>query len=286
MARHLIFLAIIICLIMPEVFPLEVMTWEKHQILDAENKFHVFWNEDDVKLTMEIQVETLGWVGIGFSSNGAMPGADIYMAWIRDGEITAHDRYATAFDTPLIDGKQDYELLGGYENETHTTIRFSRDWNTCDGNLHQDYLLEDGTVRMIWAYHQQDPQDAANPPQHSYQTRGAKSIVLKGSSEIEFVRTPDMKSWDVFRHDYEIPSYTDTTYLCEIIKAPQELLDKKHHVVAVCITYSLYCFYLQRKPRLMLASVDVVVLLLSWGKKSFSLMNDLQDLKLILDTSQ
>ena len=33
---------------------------------------------------------------------------------------------------PKIDGVQDYEILSGYENETHTVIRFTRAWVTCD----------------------------------------------------------------------------------------------------------------------------------------------------------
>ena len=33
---------------------------------------------------------------------------------------------------PLIDSSQDYSLLKGYQNETHTVLRFSRLWDTCD----------------------------------------------------------------------------------------------------------------------------------------------------------
>ena len=31
------------------------------------------------------------------------------------------------------------KLLGGYQNDTHTVLRFSRPWNTCDEG--QDYIL-------------------------------------------------------------------------------------------------------------------------------------------------
>lgn len=33
---------------------------------------------------------------------------------------------------PLVDPQQDYELLLGYENATHTVMRFRRKLNTCD----------------------------------------------------------------------------------------------------------------------------------------------------------
>lgn len=33
---------------------------------------------------------------------------------------------------PLVDPSQDYELLLGYENSTHTVLRFKRKLDTCD----------------------------------------------------------------------------------------------------------------------------------------------------------
>lgn len=40
---------------------------------------------------------------------------------------------------PTLDTVQNYELLGGSQNQTHTVIRFQRPWNTCD--LEQDRTL-------------------------------------------------------------------------------------------------------------------------------------------------
>ena len=42
------------------------------------------------------------------------------------------DRHALGHRLPTIDASQDYTLLGGYENDTHTVVRFSRAWDTCD----------------------------------------------------------------------------------------------------------------------------------------------------------
>lgn len=33
---------------------------------------------------------------------------------------------------PQMDSSQDYHLLLGYENKTHTVLRFSRQYDTCD----------------------------------------------------------------------------------------------------------------------------------------------------------
>ena len=51
---------------------------------------------------MEVQVTTLGWVGIGLSPNGDMACADIFLAWIKDGNVVGHDRHAPEKGTPLI----------------------------------------------------------------------------------------------------------------------------------------------------------------------------------------
>lgn len=33
---------------------------------------------------------------------------------------------------PVTDTSQDVRVLGGSQNETHTTVTFSRNWQTCD----------------------------------------------------------------------------------------------------------------------------------------------------------
>lgn len=48
---------------------------------------------------------------------------------------------------PEVDASQDVMLLGGYQNDTHTVIRFSRPWNTCDKA--QDVLLSVSTMTML-----------------------------------------------------------------------------------------------------------------------------------------
>lgn len=45
---------------------------------------------------------------------------------------------------PMKDQQQNYELLTGFQNDTHTVIRFSRAWDTCDS---QDDLVL--TVRKL-----------------------------------------------------------------------------------------------------------------------------------------
>lgn len=60
------------------------MDFMHHVIVDADNKFHIFWTPDDEGFTMELAVATSGYAAIGFSPNGGMSGADIFMGFVDD----------------------------------------------------------------------------------------------------------------------------------------------------------------------------------------------------------
>ena len=132
--------------------------------------------------------------------------------------------------TPIIDEEQDYHLIGGRENGTHTTIRFSRPWDTCDRD--EDFLLNDDTLRVIWAYHPDDPTDPENPPPHT--NKGTVSVILRGTNEEGFVQTTETV-FDLTSQDYLIPNNFDTTYFCQMFKAPDYVDTTKHQIVTVCI---------------------------------------------------
>ena len=42
------------------------------------------------------------------------------------------DMYAVGNDAPMLDKRQDVELLDGYENATHTVFTFRRPLRSCD----------------------------------------------------------------------------------------------------------------------------------------------------------
>jgi len=84
------------------------LQWTHRLALDP--KFHVSWTPSEEEVTFEIQVgngisaiytlllcvqvATLGYVSLGFSPNGGMKGADMFLAWIDDhsGKVIAHVR--------------------------------------------------------------------------------------------------------------------------------------------------------------------------------------------------
>ncbi len=78
--------------------------------------------------------------------------------------------YATGLTMPTMDQNQDYKIMGGFQNDTHTVIRFWRAWDTCDSNEGNDMAISADTMRLIWAYHDDDP--ANGVPQYHAARRG------------------------------------------------------------------------------------------------------------------
>ena len=73
----------------------------------------------------------------------------------------------------------DYVLLGGYKNDTHTVVRFSREWDTCDRV--GDLPLGADTVRVIWSYLPSHVPSVpgAVMPYHGHGRRGTRSVYLR-----------------------------------------------------------------------------------------------------------
>ena len=118
-------------------------------------------------LVLQVHAEALGYVGFGVSPNGGMTGADVVIGWVSDIDGTAvfhvrielnyikdhhkipvlkcfkclvhlhvsfQDRHALGEYEPVIDESQDVTLLAANQNDTHTILRFSRPYVTCDEN--------------------------------------------------------------------------------------------------------------------------------------------------------
>ncbi|XP_066265502.1 DBH-like monooxygenase protein 1 homolog [Branchiostoma lanceolatum] len=201
-----------------------------HESLDEEGKFHLFWKFDDEKIEFEAQVQTTGWVGLGLSPNGGMPGSDIAIGWVKDGTAYLTDRYAEAKAQPPVDESQDWELVSGYENGTHTVLRFNRKLTTCDV---RDRVINEDTLRVLWAWHDQDPEDesGASGPAYHGTNRGARATLLLNRKLTETPTTGTTYTLDLLNNNVSIPAQQDTTYWCRVFEMPT--LTSKHHVIKV-----------------------------------------------------
>ncbi|GFG39856.1 hypothetical protein Cfor_08836, partial [Coptotermes formosanus] len=141
------------------------------------------------------------------------------------------DRYATDRGEPEVDQSQDYELLLGYENGTHTVIRFRRQYDTCD---QRDYRITNDTMRVLYAYHSEDPaprtgSKLATLLYHGPTQRGFRSLYLLERVNLEEPLPRDLLIWDLRNPMVTLPASEDTLYWCKIFKLPN--VRRKHHMV-------------------------------------------------------
>ncbi|NXG76129.1 MOXD2 protein, partial [Baryphthengus martii] len=54
-----------------------------HTFLDPSNMVYLRWHHDEQELmTFELQLHTTGWVSLGFSSHGELPGSDMVIGGV------------------------------------------------------------------------------------------------------------------------------------------------------------------------------------------------------------
>ncbi|XP_033106239.1 DBH-like monooxygenase protein 1 homolog [Anneissia japonica] len=200
---------------------------EDHEIvLSGEYNFVLKWRVDGDYIFLEISADTNGYLAIGFSENGGMPGADIVAGWVKSGDVFLSDRHATAYSKPDADKSDDYELLYGYEEGGKTTIGFKRKLETCDTD---DYVISTDTSRIIWALNDKDPEDMDDLVYHG-SSRGVRSVVLINGGVQKLINIPpDAGYFDVIMPNVTVPHDQDTTYMCSTHRLPK--FDTKVHII-------------------------------------------------------
>lgn len=61
-----------------------VVYWD--HAVDMDEDYRLMWSIKEQDITFEIQARTLGYVGLGFSRDGTIYGADIVIGWVYRGE--------------------------------------------------------------------------------------------------------------------------------------------------------------------------------------------------------
>ncbi|KAG7212297.1 hypothetical protein KM043_012624 [Ampulex compressa] len=206
--------------------------WKHSAVLD--NNFLVLWTPGDRDVTFEIQVKTLGYVGLGFTKDDDRVGADMVIGWVdNNGQVHLQDRHVKdASRDPQMDSSQDYRLLLGYENKTHTVLRFSRRYDTCDP---RDLKITNDTMQVVWQYHVEEPVSAAGVlPDHGA-VRGSRPLYLV-QRDAQPRRTsrnqeaePPLQMWDILNQQVRLPMGQDTLLWCRVLRMPN--INHKHHVV-------------------------------------------------------
>lgn len=67
--------------------------------VDLNDDYRVLWNIVGQEITFEVQVRTLGYIGLGFSLDGKLPGSDVAIGWVSQGQ--AHFQVSTIHFYPF-----------------------------------------------------------------------------------------------------------------------------------------------------------------------------------------
>lgn len=62
----------------------EASQWTHREVLDGVGNVVLRWQPRHQEILFRVEARTLGYVGIGFSPNGGMEGADMVLAWVDD----------------------------------------------------------------------------------------------------------------------------------------------------------------------------------------------------------
>ncbi|ESO82137.1 hypothetical protein LOTGIDRAFT_135206, partial [Lottia gigantea] len=193
-------------------------------VLDSNGVFELFWKYNNTHITFEAHVKTLGYVGFGLSPHGQMFPADVVIGWVKDGTVHFKDRHSTGHYEPIIDKSQDWILLSGKEENGKTILKFVRKLRTCDKD---DRSIEEGTTKVIFSWHPEDPQHETGLPFHGDSNKGAKNLLLLSPAQHRHLPADAIK-FDFVNKQTLIPN-KDTYYHCTPYRLPK--LDKKHHMV-------------------------------------------------------
>ncbi|CAL4089777.1 unnamed protein product, partial [Meganyctiphanes norvegica] len=163
--------------------------------------------------------------------------------WVHSGKAYLQDRHGAGHEEPQVDPQQDWTLIAGYENDTHTSLIMSRPYNTCDKT---DQPITNDTIYLLWAYHPDDPVNPENPnPRLHYHgwRRGsvpmfllerARDSITNNVLPFDYYRGLDRRqssthTWFLRNPEVQMNITTDTVYWCKLFKRPN--LKQKHQIV-------------------------------------------------------
>ncbi|XP_062573141.1 DBH-like monooxygenase protein 1 homolog [Saccostrea cucullata] len=200
--------------------------------LSDNGEYFLFWKFNDSHITFEVHAKTHGYVGFGLSKTGRMYPADIVTGWVKpDGSTVFTDRFSSGHFLPEKDASQDYKLLRADENEFGTVLKFVRALDTCDS---KDIIVSHDTLRVIYAYHPDDPESDDSLSYHGGSRRGFKSVrLLEARAEIPPL-PEDAKYFDFLNgingenNLFKVPP-KDTFYHCTTFNMPN--IGGKRHVI-------------------------------------------------------
>ncbi|CAH0585570.1 unnamed protein product [Chrysodeixis includens] len=204
---------------------------ESQSVLDPGGDILLKWRVDYTLRKIQFRVEfsdkapEYKWFTVGFSDRGDLNNSDTCLFWTDyKGNQYYEDMHADDKGKLIRDKKQNCDLFS-LDKATGSLV-FERDFDTCDDD---DYIIEDGTVHVVWA-------------RGNDKLFTSKNLCLPctASTDHGFVRVRLMtplrkakaKGQELHIHatNVKVPA-DDTTYWCKVVKLPDSMTEKPHHII-------------------------------------------------------
>jgi len=194
------------------------IVYDNLKVVDSATNFLFSWTADTTNqmLHIKLSVESSGWVGFGISPNGGMVGADVFIAYIDQGNVVLNDRLALATELPPRDvdngGTEDWIVVGGTQVGAVMTIEAKRSFTTLDAA--HDHPFASGAQRLVFAFCRTNP--AASTIDY-HNGRFPIQLTLWGNApppEVDNSTFPPDTIMSVIRMpNFAVPT-TQTNYFC------------------------------------------------------------------------
>eukprot|EP00794_Sanderia_malayensis_P020379 gene20379-22388_t len=216
--------------------PLE-SEFEHSAWLDGGEIFKLHWTVDHQKksITFAAEVKATGWVGFGIAKGltGTMKGSDIIIGWVDDsGKGQLKDYHGIGRKKPILDKKQDYQLLSASRNNTATILKFRRNLNTCDK---EDNSINTVTTKVLfaWSATKISGADDSQLSYHGILNRGSRSLNLLNYVKNSIKAPADAKHFDLLQRNVTVPA-VQTTYWCTPFRLSDVVkLNSTKHVIQI-----------------------------------------------------
>lgn len=77
---------IIIILMLAFIKSVNCYNFQSDHVIDFDENYRLLWQVRSEDIVFEVQVRTLGYVGLGFSRDGTLQGADLVIGWVDQGQ--------------------------------------------------------------------------------------------------------------------------------------------------------------------------------------------------------
>ncbi|XP_019495116.1 PREDICTED: dopamine beta-hydroxylase [Hipposideros armiger] len=195
--------------------------------LDPEGTLELSWNVSYTQEMVHFQLrvrEFRAGVLFGMSDRGELENADLVVLWTNGDSTYFGDAWSDQKGQIHLDSQQDYQLLQAERTSESLTLLFKRPFSTCDP---QDYLIEDGTVHLVYGILEQ-PFPSLEAINTSVLRTGLQRVQLLKPNISTPALPSDIRTMEIHVPDVLVPG-EETTYWCYITELPVGF--SRHHIV-------------------------------------------------------